>query len=164
MPIFIRRSRIPAPAEAVFDWHARPGAFERLTPPWQPVEIVERSGAEALKTEPGSSCACGSVLFLRRGPPNIGIMNTADSSATAKWRARLRAGIILIGSNRTETRPVILRIISTTPCPLGRSARCVAARLPVVPLTACSPIGIPLSGRMWPPTLPQKETRRCTLL
>lgn len=30
MPIFIRRSRIPAPAEEVFAWHARPGAFERL--------------------------------------------------------------------------------------------------------------------------------------
>ena len=44
MPIFIRRSRIPAPAEEIFAWHARPGAFERLTPPWQSVEVVERSG------------------------------------------------------------------------------------------------------------------------
>lgn len=37
---FVRRSRIEAPAEKVFEWHARPGALERLTPPWEPIEIV----------------------------------------------------------------------------------------------------------------------------
>ena len=41
---YIRRVHIPAPAAEVFQWHARPGAFERLTPPWEAVEIVERSG------------------------------------------------------------------------------------------------------------------------
>ena len=30
--------------EAVFDWHERPGALERLTPPWGEVEVIERSG------------------------------------------------------------------------------------------------------------------------
>ena len=44
MPRFSRRSRIDAPASDVFAWHARPGAFERLTPPWEPVRVVERSG------------------------------------------------------------------------------------------------------------------------
>ncbi len=42
--IFIRRVRIPAPAAEVFQWHAQPGALTRLTPPWESVEIVERSG------------------------------------------------------------------------------------------------------------------------
>ena len=42
--VFIRRVHIPAPAAEVFAWHARPGAFERLTPPWESVEIIERSG------------------------------------------------------------------------------------------------------------------------
>ncbi len=41
---FLYRSRIPAPPEAVFAWHARPGAFERLTPPWEQVRILERDG------------------------------------------------------------------------------------------------------------------------
>mgnify|MGYP001043411103 CR=1 FL=1 len=27
-----------------FDWHERPGAFERLTPPWEQVEVVSREG------------------------------------------------------------------------------------------------------------------------
>lgn len=30
--------------EEVFDWHERPGALERLTPPWGDVEVVSRSG------------------------------------------------------------------------------------------------------------------------
>lgn len=37
MPVFIRCSRMPAPTEDVFHWHARPGAFERLSPPWESV-------------------------------------------------------------------------------------------------------------------------------
>jgi len=42
--VFVRRIRIAAPAGEVFGWHARPGALERLTPPWAPVDVVERSG------------------------------------------------------------------------------------------------------------------------
>jgi uncharacterized protein (TIGR01777 family) len=42
--IFVRRTRIDAPVDDVFRWHARPGAFERLTPPWARAEVVERSG------------------------------------------------------------------------------------------------------------------------
>lgn len=42
--LFIHRTRIEAPAEEVFRWHMRPGAFERLNPPWDPVEVVERTG------------------------------------------------------------------------------------------------------------------------
>lgn len=44
MPEFIARSRVEAPADEVFAWHARPGAFERLQPPWAPVEVLERRG------------------------------------------------------------------------------------------------------------------------
>ncbi len=31
-------------AEEAFAWHERPGAFDRLTPPFDPVEVLERSG------------------------------------------------------------------------------------------------------------------------
>jgi uncharacterized protein (TIGR01777 family) len=44
METFVRRAQIAAPAEEVFRWHARLGAFERLTPPWEPVELVARHG------------------------------------------------------------------------------------------------------------------------
>lgn len=39
---FRKRSTIHAPASTLFAWHARPGAFERLTPPWAPVRVVAR--------------------------------------------------------------------------------------------------------------------------
>jgi uncharacterized protein (TIGR01777 family) len=41
---FQRRTRIEAPAEAVFAWHARPGALERLAPPWERLVVEERTG------------------------------------------------------------------------------------------------------------------------
>lgn len=37
-------STIDAPAEALFNWHTRPGAFQRLTPPWLPVELEHFEG------------------------------------------------------------------------------------------------------------------------
>lgn len=44
-PTFTRRSTMPAPADAVYAWHARPGAFARLTPPWETAQVVETTGA-----------------------------------------------------------------------------------------------------------------------
>jgi hypothetical protein len=40
----VRRVRIAASAAEAFCWHARPGAFERLSPPWEDVQVVARSG------------------------------------------------------------------------------------------------------------------------
>jgi ligand-binding SRPBCC domain-containing protein len=42
--IFIRRSRMNAPAAEVYAWHALPGALERLTPPSEHVKIIEKTG------------------------------------------------------------------------------------------------------------------------
>jgi uncharacterized protein len=42
--MFEARSPMPVSAEEVFAWHAREGAFERLQPPWESVEVVERQG------------------------------------------------------------------------------------------------------------------------
>jgi uncharacterized protein (TIGR01777 family) len=41
---FLRRVPLPVSAEAAFAWHERPGAFERLTPPWEQVIVVDRQG------------------------------------------------------------------------------------------------------------------------
>jgi uncharacterized protein (TIGR01777 family) len=41
---FERRSLLPVPTAEAFAWHEREGALERLTPPWEKVELVERSG------------------------------------------------------------------------------------------------------------------------
>ncbi len=44
MPQFVRRSPMPVSARALFDWHERSGAFERLTPAWQPTRVISRTG------------------------------------------------------------------------------------------------------------------------
>jgi uncharacterized protein len=41
---FVARLAVPVPADRLFAWHERPGAFERLTPPWQDVRLVEHTG------------------------------------------------------------------------------------------------------------------------
>ncbi|MCX8072932.1 MAG: TIGR01777 family oxidoreductase [Candidatus Binatia bacterium] len=44
MPEFRYESTIPVDASIAYAWHARPGAFERLTPPWIRVDVERRSG------------------------------------------------------------------------------------------------------------------------
>jgi len=58
--LFRRRVRLPVTAEEAFAWHARPGAFERLTPPWERVRLVSASGGLL----PGARVE----IELRRGP------------------------------------------------------------------------------------------------
>lgn len=40
-------SSVGHPIEHVFGWHERPGAFQRLSPPWQPGRLVEEAGSLA---------------------------------------------------------------------------------------------------------------------
>jgi uncharacterized protein (TIGR01777 family) len=60
MPLFERQSTIQASAEKLFNWHTRPRAFERLTPPWESIEVVEKG----LGITDGSRV----VLKMRQGP------------------------------------------------------------------------------------------------
>ena len=57
---YLARSPMPVSAEALFAWHTRPGAFERLSPPFAPAELLERSGG----LEPGAR----TVLRMHVGP------------------------------------------------------------------------------------------------
>lgn len=41
---FVWKSKIPASAETVFDWHKQPDAFKKLIPPWEKVELVGMTG------------------------------------------------------------------------------------------------------------------------
>jgi uncharacterized protein (TIGR01777 family) len=44
MPTFKRTRDLPVSAQDLFAWHARPGAFERLAPPWDHITVEQRSG------------------------------------------------------------------------------------------------------------------------
>lgn len=61
--LFVATSRIEASAAELFLWHAEPSALERLTPPWESVEIVERS--------PGIMNGDSGVMRVRLGPFKI---------------------------------------------------------------------------------------------
>jgi uncharacterized protein (TIGR01777 family) len=41
---FEKSTPLDASAKEVFDWHMRPGALWRLSPPWQPVEVIGSAG------------------------------------------------------------------------------------------------------------------------
>jgi uncharacterized protein (TIGR01777 family) len=41
---YTRSLRVPIPVDALFAWHERDGAFERLSPPWQNVRVLARQG------------------------------------------------------------------------------------------------------------------------
>jgi uncharacterized protein (TIGR01777 family) len=41
---FVTRAHYPVPAAELFAWHTRPGAFERLLPPWDMPRSIERRG------------------------------------------------------------------------------------------------------------------------
>ncbi|MEZ5101526.1 MAG: TIGR01777 family oxidoreductase [Thermoleophilia bacterium] len=60
MGTFEKQSHVDATAAETFAWHERPGALERLTPPWERVRVVERRGG----LEDGSEV----VLEVRKGP------------------------------------------------------------------------------------------------
>jgi uncharacterized protein (TIGR01777 family) len=45
MPTYLRSIAIAAPADAVYAWHARPGALERLLPPWSGARVVRQPAA-----------------------------------------------------------------------------------------------------------------------
>ena len=59
--LFVYRSLMPASADAVYAWHARPDALTKLTPPWESARVVERTGGIE---QPGSRVK----IQLRIGP------------------------------------------------------------------------------------------------
>lgn len=54
---------MPASAEAVFAWHERPGALERLMPPWESATVEQRTG--------GISDGARTVLSIPVGPFSV---------------------------------------------------------------------------------------------
>jgi uncharacterized protein (TIGR01777 family) len=60
MPVYERQCTLPASAGEAYAWHGRPGALERLSPPWRTVHLLTRA--------PGLSEGQHLVLQVRIGP------------------------------------------------------------------------------------------------
>lgn len=63
MHVFEARSELPVGAAEAFRWHARPGAFLRLTPPWERIAILEAEGG--IET--------GGRVVMRVGSPPLSV-------------------------------------------------------------------------------------------
>src|ERR1700722_7335867 len=44
MPFYEKESLIAGSAPKVFEWHTRPRAFQRLTPPWEKIRVLKAGG------------------------------------------------------------------------------------------------------------------------
>ncbi len=68
-------SLMPVGADALFRWHAQPGAFQRLTPPWAPVRLETFEGIEE-----------GQVAVIRLGAGPVSIRWEAVHSEHVEGR------------------------------------------------------------------------------
>jgi uncharacterized protein (TIGR01777 family) len=90
MPRYVQRSSMPVSAEALFAWHARPGALQRLLPPWQQVRVEKPGGIEegqtvVLRMGPGPVAL---RWVARHGPvePGRSFVDEQESGPFARWR------------------------------------------------------------------------------
>ena len=86
---FSRLGEFEAPADLVFAWHAQPGAFQRLCPPWESVDVVEAQGIEAgarttLVTRAGPIVQRW-VAEHRRGPTSLSFVDVQVEGPFAEW-------------------------------------------------------------------------------
>ena len=75
MNTFTASSSLGVSADVLFDWHSRPGAFERLTPPWAPVQLEQFEGIEA-----------GDRAVLRVGPTPFALRWVAEHHDVVEGR------------------------------------------------------------------------------
>jgi len=103
------RSTLPASAAEAFAWHARPGAFERLTPPWERVRLVT--------PHPGLAAGVAVELEVGVGPlstswvarhtvvePPTRFVDVQERGPFARWEHEHRFGELAPGSSELIDR------------------------------------------------------------
>lgn len=82
---FRRELRVPHPVETLFAWHERPGAFERLSPPWDKPRVLEHIG--------GIRDGARVVLQVHAGPiPTTWTLEHRDYIANRQFRDVMKSG------------------------------------------------------------------------
>jgi uncharacterized protein len=87
--LFIYRSQMPASADVVYAWHAKPDALSLLTPPWENARVIERTGSIE---QPGSRVK----IRLRAGP----LLQTWTAEHTACEPGRMFRDVMIAGPFR----------------------------------------------------------------
>ena len=130
-----RRSSMPVSVEALWAWHTRPGALERLLPPWDPVHVVSRTGGLANGTRVTLSVPFGPLRLRwtsehRDVNPPDGFVDAQIAGPFAHWE-HLHA----MRADGPASSSLEDRITFQGPAgPIGRAVarRSVAARLPAL--------------------------------
>jgi uncharacterized protein len=119
-------SVVDAPREEVFVWHTRPGAFNRLSPPWSPMRLV--SEATSIKDGRATLALPGGLRWVAQhqadsyDPPRR-FVDTISSDGLASLPARIAVrwrhihDFEEVGDNRTR---VIDRVETPVPGPALR--------------------------------------------
>jgi ligand-binding SRPBCC domain-containing protein len=87
--LFIYRTQMPASADVVYTWHAKPDALTRLTPPRENARVIERTGSIE---QPGSRVK----IRLRVGP----LLQTWTAEHTACEPGRMFRDVMVDGPLR----------------------------------------------------------------
>jgi uncharacterized protein len=85
-------SVVDAPRDEVFAWHSRPGAFNRLSPPWSPMRLV--SEATSLKDGRATLALPGGLRWVAQHQPDSydpprRFVDTISSAGLASLPARI---------------------------------------------------------------------------
>ncbi len=102
-----RTSTLPASAEEALAWHARPGALERLTPPWERTEVVAHVHYQVEPLGPEASrytlrAAAGTRLARSRAERLLAYRHATlrdDLAAHARFRDRPALQIAVTGAS-----------------------------------------------------------------
>lgn len=91
MAHFILRTPLPATAEEVFAWHDRPGALERLLPPWQDLRLEESHGGLEVGARRTLSVGLGPLRLAVRAvhthcEPGRGFADTLERGPFRVWK------------------------------------------------------------------------------
>lgn len=122
----IHTSLLPAAAEQVYRWHTRPGAFERLVPPWERVQLIARDGLfETQRVELGLQIGPFRVPWTSRHhdvTPGRQFVDTQERGPFALWTHARRFEPISPRSSRLEEE-IEYRL------PAGAMGRMLAGRM-----------------------------------
>lgn len=112
-------SVVGAPLDEVFDWHTRPGAITRLTPPWQPLSVVTEAGSvrdgRAVLALPGGFRIAARHDPNGYDPPHrfVDELSSLPLGARLRWRHSHE-----FEAETASTTRVVDRIDTAIPAPL----------------------------------------------
>lgn len=130
--LFERTLDLPVSPTEAFAWHGRRGVFERLAPPWQTLEAVQRNA--------GLTDGSKRIFRIRQGPASItwrarheplpdgslGFVDVQEAGPFASWRHEHRFEAVRQGEEQGEEE--------ATASPGGRMVDRIEYRLPLGPL------------------------------